>query len=175
MLTKNIARSLFLSVLLLLACKREKPTVSEKEYAETKKQLIEVNKILVRKDQQIIKGYVERHGLDMTESGTGLWYHIIEKGNGEASREGLLATIDYKISLLDGSECYNSAKDGLKTFTIGRGGVESGLEEGILMLNAGGKAKFIMPPHLAHGLPGDGNKIPARAIIIYDVELLSLE
>jgi FKBP-type peptidyl-prolyl cis-trans isomerase len=53
--------------------------------------------------------------------------------------------------------------------------VESGLEEGILLLREGDKAKFILPPHLAHGLLGDDNKIPARSIIVYDLELLSLE
>jgi FKBP-type peptidyl-prolyl cis-trans isomerase len=29
-----------------------------------------------------------------------------------------------------------------------------------------------MPPHLAYGLIGDDNKIPARAIIVYDVEVI---
>jgi FKBP-type peptidyl-prolyl cis-trans isomerase len=78
------------------------------------------------------------------------------------------------VSLLDGTECYNSDREGPKIFTIGRGGVESGLEEGILLMKEGSRAKFIMPPYLAHGLPGDGKRIPARAIIVYDVELISL-
>jgi FKBP-type peptidyl-prolyl cis-trans isomerase len=64
--------------------------------------------------------------------------------------------------------------DDPKTFLIGQGGVESGLEEGILLLQEGDKARFIMPPHLAHGLIGDRDKIPARATIIYDLELVSL-
>ena len=137
--------------------------------------MVEVNKILVRKDRQLIKGYVERHGLNMQESKTGLWYHVYDKGNGTPAETGKIATINYKISLLDGKVCYNSETEGPKTFTIGRGSIESGLEEGILMLNAGGKAKFIMPPHLAYGLPGDDNKIPPRAIIVYDVEVLSID
>ena len=43
------------------------------------------------------------------------------------------------------------------------------------MLNQGGKGRFILSPHLAHGLPGDGNKIPPRAILIYSIEVLSIE
>ena len=63
-----------------------------------------------------------------------------------------------------------------KQFRIGQGGVESGLEEGVLLLlHEGDKATFIMPPHLAHGLPGDGNRIPARSIIVYEVELVKVE
>lgn len=160
---------------IISGCKREQPSVSEEEYAETKKKMVEVNKILVRKDRQLIIGYIDRHKLDMKESETGLWYDVIEKGEGKPAGEGKKATIRYTISLLDGTECYSSTTEGLKIFTIGRGGVETGLEVGILMLNEGGKAKFIMPPHLAHGLPGDGNKIPPRAIILYDVEVLSIE
>ena len=155
-------------------CKNEKPAVTEEQYNATRRHLVEVNKMMVRKDRQIIKGYAERHGLDMLESGTGLWYKIYTKGSGESAAEGKSATIKYKISLLDGTLCYDSDTEGEKTFTIGRGGVVSGLEEGILLLNAGGKAKFIMPPHLAYGLPGDGNKIPKRAIIVYDVEVMSI-
>jgi len=161
--------------MLISACKDEKPLLSKEKYDQTQRQLVEVNKILVRKDRQMIQGFIDRNQIEMQESETGLWYTIIEKGDGIASESGKQATITYRIGLLDGTECYNSTIQGAKTFLIGRGGVESGLEEGILMLNAGGKAKFIMPPHLAYGLPGDGDKIPARAIIIYDVEVLSIE
>jgi FKBP-type peptidyl-prolyl cis-trans isomerase len=98
----------------------------------------------------------------------------MEQGEGRKAKEGFWATINYKVYLLEGTECYSSDNDGPKTFQIGRGGVEAGLEEGILLLNEGARAKFIMPPHLAHGLPGDGHKIPARAIIIYEVELVRL-
>ena len=63
---------------------------------------------------------------------------------------------------------------GTKSFKIGQGGVEKGLEIGILKMREGDKAKFIMPPNLAWGLIGDEKKIPARSIIIYDVELIKL-
>ena len=149
--------------------------MTREEYSQRKQQLMEVNKILVKKDQQRIRGYVERKGLEMTETETGLWYHIEKEGDGEECKTDDRVTLKYKISLLDGTECYNSDADGLKTFHIGRGGVESGLEEGILLLRKGSLATFIMPPHLAHGLPGDGERIPARAILIYEVEVLAVD
>ncbi len=43
------------------------------------------------------------------------------------------------------------------------------------MLREGDRAVFIMPPHLAAGLPGDGDKIPAHSVIVYEVEVLKLE
>jgi FKBP-type peptidyl-prolyl cis-trans isomerase len=57
---------------------------------------------------------------------------------------------------------------------VGKGGVESGLEEGILLLHEGDKARFVLAPHLAHGLIGDENRIPPRSIIIYYIELLAV-
>ena len=167
---------MLMQVLLFSACRQEKhPDITEEEFAERKKQLVEVNKILVKKDRQRIIGYIDRQGWDMKESDTGLWYEIEKKGEGEPAKEGKYISLDYTLSLLDGTLCYSSAVDGVKSFRIGRGGVESGLEEAVLMLNQGGKGRFILSPHLAHGLPGDGNKIPPRAILIYSIEVLSIE
>ena len=42
-------------------------------------------------------------------------------------------------------------------------------------MRAGDKARFIIPPHLAYGLLGDENRIPARSIIIYQVELVDVK
>jgi FKBP-type peptidyl-prolyl cis-trans isomerase FkpA len=135
---------------------------------------MEVNRLLVKKDSARIAQYIKERNWDMNETNTGLWYMIYEKGTGDKSKEGLYATINYNVELLDGSQCYSSDSLGPKRFKIGRGSVESGLEEGILLLKEGDKARFILPPHLAHGLVGDDNKIPARSIIVYDVELISL-
>jgi FKBP-type peptidyl-prolyl cis-trans isomerase len=114
-------------------------------------------------------------GWDMTESQTGLWSQIYEKGNGVTAAKGKFITLSYTLSLLDGSVCYTSDSLGYKQFLIGSGGVESGLEEGVLLLREGDKARFVLPPHLAQGLTGDGNKIPPRAIIVYDVEVINIK
>jgi FKBP-type peptidyl-prolyl cis-trans isomerase len=58
---------------------------------------------------------------------------------------------------------------------VGQGEVEPGLDEGIRLLHSGDKARFILPPHLAYGLIGDENKIPARSVIVYDLTVLSVD
>jgi len=136
--------------------------------------LITVNRELVEEDNERIRAFVESVGWLMKTTESGLWYKIYHEGNGEVAQTGMLATLEYTVSLLDGTVCYSSAQYGPLSFVLGRGGVESGLEEGILLLRVGDKARMIMPPHLAHGLPGDGDCIPQRAIIIYEVELISL-
>jgi len=158
---------------LLLSCsdsnkKRRMPNIS-------KEMLMNVNKKLVDRDMVAIKRYADSLGIKMKRTESGLWYRIIDEGEGPKVKKGEVITLDYKVSLLDGTVCYSSDKDGVKVFEVGHGGVESGLEEGVLMLNKGAKAKFILPPYLAHGLLGDENKIPARSVIVYDVEVLSIE
>jgi FKBP-type peptidyl-prolyl cis-trans isomerase FkpA len=113
-------------------------------------------------------------GWNMTETETGLWYGIISEGSGELAVQGKVATINYTLSLLDGKLCYSSQESGPKQFLIGKGNVESGLEQGILYLKQGSKARLILPPYLGYGLPGDGKKIPARATLVYEIELLSI-
>jgi FKBP-type peptidyl-prolyl cis-trans isomerase len=81
----------------------------------------------------------------------------------------------YEVSLLDGSTCYSSDEDGPRSFILGRSEEISGLEQGIAMMRAGEKARFIIPPHLGYGLIGDEKRIPARSIIVYLVELTEIE
>ncbi len=136
---------------------------------------IEINKQFIENDQNVIAGYVDTMGMVMDRTETGLWYSILEKGEGENISTGQIVTLDYQISLLDGTLCYSSDSLGYKTFMTGHGGVETGLEEGVLMLKKGSKATFIMAPHLAHGLIGDDDKIPYRAILLYEVEVIDVK
>ena len=164
-----------ISIILNVSCREKvqktRPPENEKL---TQEKLIEANRILIKKDQLRIKGYIKRKGWNMTETGTGLWYEIIQQGKGKQAKDGMVATINYTLSIMDGDVCYSSATSGPKIFLIGKGNVESGLEQGILLLNEGATARLILPPYLAYGLPGDGEKIPARAILVYNIELTSL-
>jgi FKBP-type peptidyl-prolyl cis-trans isomerase len=111
----------------------------------------------------------------MKETGTGLRYMIYRDGSGLKAEKGKVAILNYKLWLITGDLVYSSETNGPKSFLIGKGGVESGLEEGILLMKVGDKAKMILPSHLAHGLLGDEKKIPPRTAIVYDIELVELK
>jgi FKBP-type peptidyl-prolyl cis-trans isomerase FkpA len=166
----------FVFVLLsVFACrKEEKKTLSRDEVREQQEMLLRVNKYLVKKDIELIESYSERRDWEMEVTESGLFYQIYEHGNGEKALNGKKVTINYVVSLLDGTICYDSENLGSKEFVLGKSNEESGLEQGVLMMRVGDKARFIMPPHLAHGLLGDENRIPARSIIVYEVELLDV-
>ena len=143
----------------------------EKDAGES---LEKVNRYMVKSEKEDIANYMRRHGWKMEETGSGLRYMIYDEGTGEPAAYGKVVTLKYKLWLINGDLVYSSEKDGLKVFQVGKGGVESGLEEGILLLKKGDKARFILPSHLAHGLLGDENRIPPRTAIIYDLELVEL-
>ncbi len=148
--------------------------MTKKEIKQYGKSLEMANQYLTVLDAERISNYAKRRNWNMTESKTGIWYEIYEKGNGKKAEEGQIAVFNYKISLLDGTVCYSSDSTGIKKMEIGHGGVESGLEEGILMLHKGDKARFIFPPFRAHGLLGDMKHIPPRSIIVYELDLINL-
>ena len=146
--------------------------IQSKEFQD---KLVDANKMYVRKESDEIDQYVKHRAWEMTTTGTGLRYMITKKGTGAAAVINKYAKVNYKISLLDGTVCYSSDSTGAKTFLIGEDNVESGLHEGIQLLHVGDKAVFILPSHLAHGLIGDESKIPPKASVIYDIELLSIK
>ncbi len=168
------------SILLLafMSCKNnyhEKKQAEQLTRKEYNKKLIQANKGLIARDSSRIVGVIRANGWDMKVTGTGLWYEIIEKGRGLKAKPNQIAKLDYKVRLLNGELAYTSDSTGPMKFRISKGGVERGLEEGVLLLHQGDSARFIMPPYMAHHLLGDQKRIPPRSTIIYEVRLKSLE
>ena len=142
---------------------------------EIKETLIKTNKHLLKSEKQNIKDFVDRYNYKMNETGSGLFYEIYKKGKGSKAQKGKIVELNFSIRLLNGQLVYKSEAEGIKEFEIGKGNVESGLEEGILLLHVGDRARFIIPSHLAFGLLGDLEKIPEKAAIVYDIELTNLK
>jgi len=173
----NKINTLWIFLLLLSACNPSTQNVAEqpKSIPDTKQKLLGINYQLTEKDRELIKAYIDRHRLTMKENPSGLFVYVYGSGYGEYPKKGDLVNYYYRISLLDGTECYKSEPGKPKSMVVGHGGVEAGLEEGIMLMRKGQKALFILPPHLAHGLIGDMDKIPPRASIVYEVELVDVQ
>lgn len=162
------------TLLLLYACNPKEETGSNENTIQVDSQLMKANKIITRSEKEQIDSFISRYGWKMNETGSGLRYMIYHHTRDIQAVKNMVAVIAYEVRLLNGDIVYSSQSLGNKQFIIGRGGIETGLEEGILYLKKGEKAKFIIPSHLAFGLVGDGNKIPSRAVLVYDVELINL-
>lgn len=176
MLKLNTLFSFLLVILLLAFTSCGQQTQDDRTFDQNKvrESLLGANAMLIDAEDQEIRDFIERHGWDMNETGSGLRYLIYHRGEGPRAQTNDIAVFHYTIRLITGDLVYSSLNGQMAEFRIGRGGVESGLEEGMLLLSKGDKARLIMPSHLAHGVPGDGVKIPKRATIIYEIELVEL-
>lgn len=167
----------------LLSCGNgEQTSKKDIDPAHYKEQFEKVNKYEVEKQSDEINQYIARHGWKMEKTGTGLRYMFLsrsegttQQNEGDSVRSGDVVKVNYKISLLDGTECYSSGKEGAKEFKAEGDNIESGLHEAVLLMRVGDKAKFILPSYLAHGLHGDDEKIPPLSAIVVDLELLEVK
>ena len=161
--------------LLLLSCENKRNNYVYESKHDDKQELNntleKANRYMILKESELIDDYIYRHDLNMYETGTGLRYQILKQGETELIKEGDLVTMEYELRFLTGDLVYSSKESGNKSFIVGRGGVESGLEEAILKLHNGDEAVLIIPSHLAHGLVVDCNKIPPKAILIYKLKV----
>ena len=137
--------------------------------------LIRVNKNLVKNEEQKIRDFINRYDWTMEKTESGLFYLIYDTGHGKPVGKNRAVTIRYSVSLLNGHTVYASRKTGPLTFLPGKGEVPKGLDEGILKLKEGDRAKFIIPSHLAYGLVGDAQEIPAKATLVYDVLVIKVK
>lgn len=158
--------------LLLFSCK-EKP--AEDTFEWNKQKSIELGTSLALEEDEEIEMYLDQHeNLDFQATGSGLRIAYLKHGEGPVAQRGMKAEVRFKISLLDGTLCYESELDKNDFFKIDREDIESGIQEGIKLMRVGDKCKLVMPSNLAHGLVGDMDKIPPLSVIVVDLELENL-
>lgn len=102
---------------------------------------------------------------------SGLQYKPLAEGGGAPPGSNDTVTVQYKGSLLDGTEFDSSYKRGQPaTFSIN--GVISGWKEALHLMKPGAKWELFIPPNLAYGEYGRPN-IPPNSLLTFEVELLS--
>jgi peptidylprolyl isomerase len=104
-----------------------------------------------------------------------LRYIDVKPGDGPAAAPGQEYTVHYTGWLRDGTK-FDSSVDRNQPFTFvqGRRMVIAGWEMGFEGMKVGGKRRLFIPYQLAYGENGRG-KIPAKAELIFDVELLGVK
>jgi len=170
---KNVMVIILVAV--LAACSGK--TVKEKKDPDwNQAKSTKMNKDFTVDEDIKIRLYLSQHeNWKVEETGSGLRYISMKAGSGELARSGQDARVQYKVSLLDGTECYKTDDDEVEVFRIDKSNIETGIQEGIKKMRVGEKAKLIIPSHIAHGLIGDLDKVPPLAPIVVDIELFELK
>jgi FKBP-type peptidyl-prolyl cis-trans isomerase FkpA len=112
----------------------------------------------------------------MEHRDSGLYLQDVQVGTGDQATAGRQVTVNYTGWLPDGTQ-FDSSKAAGRTpfsFTPGQHRVIDGWEEGIVGMKVGGVRKLVIPPSLGYGAQGAGTTIPPNAVLVFDVELLSI-
>ncbi len=121
-------------------------------------------------------------GLTPTVFPDGLKSIDLKVGTGTVARTGDDATVQYTGWLADGVVFDSSrTRNQPFNFSIGKGQVIPGWDEGVPGMAAGGQRKLIIPASLAYGTQGqtDPNTgatiIPPNATLVFEIELISVK
>lgn len=112
----------------------------------------------------------EKNGAIQTDSG--LVYYETVKGTGKNPNRTSTVEVHYHGTLTDGKVFDSSVGKG-KTVLFPLQTVVRGWQQGLQMMKEGGKATFLIPPHLAYG-DGGTKLIPPGATLKFEVELFKI-
>jgi FKBP-type peptidyl-prolyl cis-trans isomerase FklB len=162
-----------------------KPLMTDQEARAT---LMAVQKDLQAKQQERLKAQGEKNkkegeaflAKNKTKDGvktlsSGLQYKVLTEGKGKSPKASDTVTVQYRGTLIDGTEFDSSYKRGqAATFPVG--GVIKGWTEALQLMKEGSKWELVIPADLAYGEGGTpGGPIGPGAVLIFEVELVSIK
>ena len=102
----------------------------------------------------------------------GLIINDVVVGKGPEIKNSQLLTVNYVLSLSDGTVIQNSKDLGAPfKFTLGAGEVIQGWDQGLVGMKVGGIRTLVIPPELAYGSKQVG-PIPPNSTLTFTIELL---
>ena len=157
-----------------------KPQVSPNEIREImtqwQKEFGEKQKVMATKNQADGEKYLvenkKKEGVKTTASG--LQYKSLKEGAGPQPKASDTVTVNYRGTLIDGTEFDSSYKRG-EPATFPLNGVIKGWTEGLQLMKKGSKFQFVIPPSLAYGERAVGADIGPNSTLVFDVELLDVK
>jgi FKBP-type peptidyl-prolyl cis-trans isomerase len=146
----------------------------EKEKADLRKKE-EQKKETAKKDESVLRDkYLKDNNITVKPTVSGLYYIEKVKGAGPQAVAGKRVKVHYTGTLLNGTK-FDSSRDRDQPFefTLGKGQVIQGWDEGIALMKKGGKAMLIIPSSIGYG-DRDMGQIPPFSTLVFDVELLDV-
>jgi FKBP-type peptidyl-prolyl cis-trans isomerase FklB len=166
-----------------------KPLMTDQEIKDTiatlREELMAKQKEQMAKQQEEMKALGEKNKKDGDEYlaanakkegvktlPSGLQYKVITEGKGKKPKATDSVTVNYRGTLIDGTEFDSSIKRGQPaTFPVN--GVIPGWTEALQLMKEGSKWELVIPPSLAYKEQG-GGPIGPNAVLVFEVELISV-
>jgi FKBP-type peptidyl-prolyl cis-trans isomerase len=119
---------------------------------------------------------VEKAWPNAIKSSTGMRYLVLNEGTGDARPQpGDQVSVLYQGRLLNGN-VFGESLDRAKPFKIrvGRDELIVAWEEALKQMRVGEKRLIVVPYELGYGTRGDPPRIPRRATLVFEIELLGI-
>ncbi|MEN8202146.1 MAG: FKBP-type peptidyl-prolyl cis-trans isomerase [Bacteroidota bacterium] len=113
----------------------------------------------------------KKEGVISTESG--LQYEVITQGDGPKPTAESTVSVFYEGTLIDGT-VFDGNYDTKDTISFPLNGVIPGWTEGLQLMPVGSTYNLYIPSNLGYG-PRDAGPIPGNSVLIFKIELLSVE
>jgi len=129
-----------------------------------------------RGSEQTISAWLAEHGTKpgVTTTASGLQYEVLDKGpdDGRQPTDADSVAVRYTGTLING-EVFDSSGENTTEFPVT--GVIRGWTEALKLMRVGAKWKLTVPPSLAYGESGQGEKIGPHEILQFEVELVEIK
>jgi len=145
---------------------KEVMTTFEKDMEQKQKEAGEKNKT---EGAKFLEENKKKEGVKTTASG--LQYKALKQGNGAQPKATDTVTVNYRGTLINGTEFDSSYKRGQPaTFPVN--GVIKGWTEALQLMKVGSKYQLFIPSNLAYGERAVSPDLAANSTLIFEVELL---
>lgn len=125
-----------------------------------------------KEEQDFLAKNAKKDSVHVTDSG--LQYKILKKGDGPQPKASDEVTVNYVGRLPDGTVFDSSKKHGGPA-KLSVNHVIQGWTEALQMMHVGGKWRLYIPSKLAYGSRGAGGAIGPNQLLIFDVQLVSID
>jgi FKBP-type peptidyl-prolyl cis-trans isomerase len=146
----------------LQATEMTAPVISLSGHADSAYQL--------QKDIRDIKAAVESGKTDGSFTDQGLFFKILQQGNGKQVALTDTVTVHYKGSLFSDGSVFDQTNEKPARFPLNR--LITGWQLGVPLLKVGGKIRLVIPSNMAYSIRTRSAKIPPNSILVFEVEVL---
>lgn len=120
--------------------------------------------------EELLRSNRKRDGV--IETASGLQYEIIHEELGPKPSSTSTVEVHYRGMLADGEEFDSSAGRGPAKFRVNQ--LIAAWVEVLPLMQLGSRYRIVVPPHLGYGSRSAGT-IPANAVLVFELELLTIE
>jgi len=125
-----------------------------------------------QESEKFLEENKKKEGVKTTKSG--LQYLVLTEGKGISPQADDFVKVHYRGTFIDGKEFDSSYAKG-EPIKVQTDGVIKGWSEALPMMKVGSKWRLFVPPDLAYGRSGLGQRIPPNKVLVFDMELLAVE